>query len=111
MENSNLENSNNQINQQLGQQELPNATAILVLGIISIVGCFSIIVGSITGIIALILIHKAKKLINQNLTTYTTSSINNIKVGQVCAIIGICLSVLYFVLLAIFSLLLLDIIN
>ena len=44
------------------KQPLPNATAVLVLGIISIVGCFCYgIVGLICGIIALILASKAKK--------------------------------------------------
>ena len=56
------ENTNPQFQQQFsqpfGQQQLPNATAVLVLGIISIVGCFCYgIIGLILGIIALVYIY------------------------------------------------------
>lgn len=71
------------------QRNLPNATAVLVLGILSIVGCFCYgIVGLVCGIIALVL---AKKDIVAYRTTpeqFTISSYNNLKAGRICAIIG-----------------------
>ena len=81
-----------------GQQALPNATATLVLGIISIVGCFCYgIVGLACGIIAIVLSNKDRARYNANPTAWTTSSFNNMKAGRVCAIIGIILSALYLV--------------
>lgn len=81
------------------QQPLPNATAVLVLGIISIVGCFCYgIPGIICGIIALILAAKSKALYFANPGMYTTGSYNNLVAGRVCAIIGLILCVLCIVL-------------
>ncbi len=89
---------NQQFNQQFGQQQLPNSTAVLVLGIISIVGCFCYgIIGLILGIIALVLSGKAKKLYEANPGMYTEASFKNMKAGRVCAIIGLCLSACYLI--------------
>lgn len=78
------------------QIPLPNATAVLVLGIVSIVGCFCYgIVGLICGTIALVLYGKDKKLYALNPGAYTASSYNNLKSGRICAIIGLSLSALY----------------
>jgi hypothetical protein len=77
------------------QQPLPNATAVLVLGIISIVGCFCYgIPGIICGIIALILAAKSKALYFANPGMYTPGSYNNLAAGRVCAIIGLILCVI-----------------
>lgn len=67
------------------QRALPNATAVLVLGILSIVVCF------ITGIIALVMAKKEMALYNANPGLYTPASLSNIKTGRICAIIGIVL--------------------
>ncbi len=96
----NQENINQQFNQQFstqfGQQTLPNSTAVLVLGIISIVGCFCYgIVGLVTGIIALVLAGKATRMYNENPALFTEASYKNMKAGKVCAIIGTCLSGAY----------------
>ncbi len=94
----NQENVNQQFNQQFGQQQLPNATAVLVLGIISIVGCFCYgIIGLILGIIALVMSGKAKKMYADNPGLYTESSYKNMKAGRVCAIVGLCLSACYLI--------------
>ena len=78
-----------------GQQQLPNATAILVLGIISIVGCFCYgLPGLVCGIIALVLSGKATTLYKENPSLYTEASFKNMKAGKVCAIIGLSLSAL-----------------
>lgn len=91
------ENVNQQFNQQpgqpFGQQILPNSTAVLVLGIISIVGCFCYgLVGLILGIIALVLAGKAGALYQQNPGMYSEASFKNMKAGKVCAIVGLSLS-------------------
>lgn len=78
------------------QRSLPNATAVLVLGIISIPGCFCWgIVGLICGIIALVLAKKDLALYRVTPELFTPGSFNNLKAGRVCAIIGLCLSAIY----------------
>jgi hypothetical protein len=95
MENQDLQNTPieaQDTSQQSIQEPLPNATAILVLGILSIVICC--IFGIVMGIIALILASKAKQLYEANPGMYTESSFNNMKAGRICAIIGLILSAL-----------------
>lgn len=81
------------------QQKLPNATLVLVFGIISIVTCCCYgIIGLIFGIIALVLANKAIKLYAENPEMY--EGIQNVKTGKILAIIGIILNVLtllYFI--------------
>lgn len=78
----------------MNQQKLPNATAVLILGIVSIVGCCCYgLLGLIAGIIALVLYNKDNALYQQNPTLY--SDYNNLKTGRILSIIGISLSALY----------------
>jgi M penetrans paralogue family 26 len=78
------------------KQDLPNATAVLVLGIISIVGCICYgVIGLICGVIALVLAKKDITAYNLDPTRYTESSYNNLKAGRVCGIIGLSLSALF----------------
>ncbi|MFI5450907.1 CCC motif membrane protein [Pedobacter sp. UC225_61] len=83
------------------QQSLPNATVVLVLGILSIVFCCCYgILGLIPAIIALVLSKKDRGLYQINPGAYTLSSYKNLNAGRVCAIIGLILnilSLLYFV--------------
>ena len=75
------------------QEKLPNFIAILVLGIVSIVGCYPFgIPGLICGIIALSLWNKNNRLYQSNPDHYASYSYRNAKAGRVCAIIGICVS-------------------
>lgn len=78
--------------------QLPNATATLVLGILSIVICF------ICGIVALAISNKDMSLYRANPELYSEASYNNIKAGRICAIIGIALQlvglVLYILIIA-----------
>lgn len=79
------------------KQNLPNATAVLVLGILSIIGCCCYgIPGVIFGIIALVLAKKDKQLYVQNPELYL--NYNNVKTGRILAIIGIIISALYIIL-------------
>jgi hypothetical protein len=85
------------------QRPLPNATAVLVLGIIAIVGCFCDgLPGLICGIIALVLAGKDLKLYNADPTLYTPGSYSNLKSGRICAIIGVSLSAVCLVVLIIY---------
>lgn len=78
------------------QQPLPNATAVLVLGIISIFACFCYgVPGLICGIIAIILANKSRRLYNSNPEAYTVSSLKNVNAGRICAIISIVLSLIF----------------
>lgn len=80
-----------------GVKSLPNSTAVLVLGIISIVGCVCYgVVGIVTGIIALVLHKKDKELYDSNPSAYE-ASFKNSNAGKICAIIGLILSSLYIV--------------
>lgn len=76
------------------KQKLPNASTVLILGIISIAVCAF---GVVTGTIALVLASKDLKLYNANPSLYEEGSLSNISAGRTCAIIGICLSVLAIV--------------
>lgn len=78
------------------QKTIPNANAVLVLGIISIVGCFLYgIPGLVCGIIALVMYKKVKATYLTDKQAYDTS-FKNAKAGFVCAIIGTILSALFF---------------
>lgn len=80
------------------KRDLPNASAVLILGIISIVGCFcSGLPGTICGIIALVLASKDKKLLQENPLAYTENSIKNLESGRICAIIGLSVSALFII--------------
>lgn len=103
MENDNNTNLNpeplsfNQNNPSSAPIQLPNATAVLVLGILSIVSCFCYgVPGLVMGIIALVLSSKANRIYQENPNKYMLASYNNMKAGKICAIIGTILSGLMF---------------
>jgi magnesium-transporting ATPase (P-type) len=73
---------------------LPNATASLVLGILSIVICG---IGVVLGIIGIVLANKDLTLYRSNPGTYSESSFNNTKTGRICSIIGIIVSSLFVI--------------
>lgn len=78
------------------QKKLPNATAVLVLGILSIVTCCCYgLVGLILGIVALVLAKKDMALYREAPEQYTNYS--NLNTGRILAIIGVCLNALYVV--------------
>jgi hypothetical protein len=84
------------------QRPLPNATAVLVLGIIAIVGCICDgVPGLVCGIIALVLAGKDMKLYNADPTLYTPGSVSNLKSGRICAIVGLSLSAIFLVIVII----------
>lgn len=83
------------------KQVLPNSTLILVFGILSIVTCCCYgVLGLIFGIVALVLANKAKQTYFSNPELYT--GYNNVKTGRILAIIGIVLSALYIISIAVY---------
>ncbi|MBN1250895.1 MAG: hypothetical protein JXR51_07360 [Bacteroidales bacterium] len=77
--------------------DLPNATAVLVLGIVSIATCWCYgFIGVVTSVIALILNNKDMQLYNENPEAYTQSSLKNLQAGKITAIVGLSLSGLLF---------------
>lgn len=80
------------------QRNLPNATASLVLGILSIPSCFCYgLLGLALGIIAIILGKKAKKVYAEDPNTY--SGIGNANAGYITGIVGVILGALYLILI------------
>jgi len=78
------------------QQKLPNATAVIILGIISIVSCCCYgILSVLLGGIGIYLANKDTKEYNQNPNMY--SNFGNIKTGKILCIIGIVLGALYLI--------------
>ncbi len=79
------------------KQQLPNASATLVLGILSIItGCF--ILGLILGIIGLAISTKDKKMYEENPEAY--SGYGSLNAGRILSIIGIVLGgliILYWI--------------
>jgi uncharacterized protein YacL len=74
---------------------LPNATVVLVLGILSIPLCCCYgILGLILSIIALVMASNANKLYTESPARYTESSYKNVSTGKICAIVGLVLSLI-----------------
>ena len=92
----------NLINPQQYNQpaNLPNATASLVLGIISIVGslCYGL-VGVICGIIGLVLANKDRKLYESAPGMYSSSSYSQSNSGRICSIVGLVIGAIFLLLI------------
>lgn len=76
------------------KQTLPNATAVLIMGICSIVfGCF--FVGLILGIIGISMSSKGRKMYKENPSLY--EGYGQLNAGYIMSIIGTALSGLYII--------------
>ena len=76
-------------------KKLPNETAVLVLGILSILGCFCYAVpGLVMAIITLFLSKKDKSIYESDPKAYE-NSYKNSKAGRICAIIGLSTSIAF----------------
>jgi hypothetical protein len=85
------------------QSQLPNSTAVLVLGIVSIALCWCYgIIGIALGIIGLVLGNKALALYRQSPEAYTEASYKNACAGRICSIIGLAVAAVYLILIAAF---------
>lgn len=71
---------------------LPNATAVLVLGILSIV-CSCFFVGLVLGIIGLVLGNKSRKMYKENPSIW--DGYGQLNAGWIMSIIGLALGALY----------------
>lgn len=81
-------------------EQLPDSTAVLVLGILSILGAFCYgVIGLILGIISVAMSSKPERLYRQEPNRYTSTSYSNMRAGKVCGIIGLCLSALIILLI------------
>lgn len=74
------------------KQKLPNATAVLILGILSILGCCFYFVGIIFSIIALVMSKKDMVLYRANPEGY--DNYGNLKTGRTLAIIGLIINII-----------------
>lgn len=82
---------------ELMPQKLPNAIAVLVLGILSVLTCCCYGIGLVLAIIALVLAGKDMKLYRANPQAYTNYS--NLNIGRILAYIGLALNVIYLIML------------
>lgn len=77
---------------QMLPEKLPNALAVLLLGILSLPLCCCWGVGAIAGGIGLYLADKDSKLYKQNPANFTNYSL--LKAGKILCIIGVVLSII-----------------
>lgn len=77
------------------QQDLPNASAILILGILSLVFCLSTL-GLVLGIIALVMANTQRKVYFRSPGEYTETSFKNVNTGRICSIIAIWIAAVIF---------------
>lgn len=81
------------------KQKLPNGSAVMILGVLSIITCCCYgVLGIVLGGIGLYMAKKDTVVYNQNPSIYT--NFNNIKTGRILCIIGIILSVIYLIYMA-----------
>lgn len=87
------------------QQNLPNANLILLLGILSIVLCWWHLVsiaGIVLGTVTIALARKEVALYHSSPERFTVSSLNNVRTGRTCAVIGLIISIVIFILVSLF---------
>jgi hypothetical protein len=80
-------------------RNLPNANLVLILGILSILFCWwhlLSVTGLILGCFALVFANRETRLYYVDPGSYTAASLNNVKAGRTCALIGITISVIIF---------------
>ncbi len=77
----------------------PYSNAILTLGILSIITCCCCngIIGIILSIIAIVLAAKSKREFNRNSDMYDERTMGKVNAGRTCAIIGLTVGILMFV--------------
>ncbi len=77
---------------------LPNSQAALILGIISIpLSLLGGIPGFICGVLSILFAVKAFNTYKKNSTLYSKKSYRNTKIGIICSIIGLILSIFFII--------------
>jgi uncharacterized membrane protein len=90
------QNNFSKFNNELLNKKLPNATAVLILGIASILTCCCYgILSVILGTVGLFLAKKDTQLYKENPSSY--SNYNNLKTGKILCIIGIVLGAIFLI--------------
>lgn len=80
------------------KEQLPNSSAALVMGILSIVCIccgFGAVIGVVLGILSIVFAKKAKMLYEENPTRYTENSVKNADAGRICGIVGLCVAAMW----------------
>jgi hypothetical protein len=87
------------------QETAPNAVAVLVLGILSILGLFCYgVVGLVLAIIALALAIEPTRKYRMEPGRYTDSSINQVKAGKICSWVTVGIIGVFVLILLMFGL-------
>ena len=82
------------------KRDLPNATTILVMGILSLIFCWCYgFIGLILGIITVVMAAGQRRLYFSSPQEYTEASLRNVNAGRICGIIAICFAGLVILLL------------
>lgn len=75
------------------RRDLPNATAVLILGILALIFCWCYgFFGLILGIVAVVMAGGQRRLYMEAPSEYTESSFRNLNSGRICGIVAICIS-------------------
>ena len=97
----NTENQNLNSN-YIPAKTLPNSTLVLVLGIVSIVGCVMYgLPGIVCGILAISKHKEDKKVYEANPLGYE-ASYKNSKIGKICGVVGLSLSILFLLIMIVY---------
>lgn len=85
------------------QRNLPSESTVLVLGVLSLIGCLCYgVIGLILGIIAVVVANSQREEYFSSPSEYRASSLHNVNIGRTCGIIAICISgliVLFWILI------------
>lgn len=80
------------------KEQLPNSSAALVMGILSIVCIccgFGAVIGIVLGILAIVYAKKAKTFYEEDPEKYSETSAKNANAGRICGIVGLCVAGLW----------------
>lgn len=100
-----FDNLGNGNNRNTTQETLPNAVAVLVLGILSIIGLFCYgVIGLILAIIALGLGIEPTRKYRMEPERYTDSSWSQVKAGKICSWVTLGIIALFFLVFLVFGL-------
>lgn len=98
----NLESQNTGENMASGtiiKEKLPNATTVLILGIVSLIlaCCCGGLIGLVPAIIGVVLSSRDEILYKEDSTRYIESSYSNLRAGKIMSIIGIILNAMILI--------------
>jgi hypothetical protein len=83
----------------LSRHDLPNAKSVLILGIFSLAFCWLhllSVIGIVLSVATLVISSRTLRLYKKHPERFTLSSLNIIKTGRICALIGLFISLIVF---------------